>query len=151
MKPILITAITILLLSLQCGNVYAQLNNDSVIQRKSIQSLEYNQLLKKSHNQKVTATIMGISGGVICLTGVGLAVSSLNGLFDPNVHHNDYGSAPDILGIGGAILMVAAIPFAIAAKQNKHKAMLYMQKENVMVTPGIKSTELVSIGVRIRL
>lgn len=79
MKLILITAITILLSSLQYGNVYAQINNDSVIQHKSIQCLEYNKLLKKSHNQKETVTIMGITGGVICLTGIGLAASSLKG------------------------------------------------------------------------
>jgi hypothetical protein len=149
MKIILIP-LTALFLTLNF-EAHSQVDNDSSSDRFGNKSSEYNQLLKKSHNQKVTATIMGISGGVICLTGIGLAVSSLNGLFDLNVHHNDYGSAPDILGIGGAILVIAAIPFAIAAKQNKHKAMLYMQKENVMATPGIKNTELVSIGIRIRL
>ncbi|KAA9039578.1 hypothetical protein FW778_12250 [Ginsengibacter hankyongi] len=151
MKPSLITAITILLLSAQYANVFAQIKNDSVIQHKSIQCLEHNKLLKKSHNQKETATIIGITGGVICLTGIGLAASSLKGLLDPNVHHNDYGSAPDILGIGGSILLIAAIPISLASQANKKKARFYMQKEDVMLTRGINSTELVSIGVRIRL
>ncbi|MGH2563003.1 MAG: hypothetical protein ACRDE5_00725 [Ginsengibacter sp.] len=128
----------------------AQMNNDTFIQHLDAKQ-EYDQLLKKSHNQKTTATVLGIAGGAICLTGVILAVSSLNGLFDPNAKHHYYGNAPDVLGYGGAALMVAAIPFALAARKNKTKAMLYIKNENVIILPGIKKAQLASVGIRINL
>ncbi len=62
---------------------------------------------------------MIIGGSVMLGTALGMAVSSLNGLFDPNdpTPPKDYGSAPDILAIGGGLVIVAAIPIAIAAKK----------------------------------
>jgi len=88
MKIILIP-LTALFLTLNF-EAHSQVDNGSSSHRFGNKSLEYNLFLKKSHNQKVTATIMGIFGGVICLTGVGLAVSSLNGLFDPNNSHSRF-------------------------------------------------------------
>ncbi len=149
MKIILISP-TVLFLTVNF-KAHSQVDNDSASHRFGNNSLEYNLLLEKSHNQKVTSNILVITGGVMCIVGIGVAVSSLSGLFDPNASHYDYGNAPDILGYGGAILMVASIPFALAARKNKKQARLYMQKENITIAPGIKTVGLVSVGIRIRL
>ncbi len=49
-------------------------------------------------------------------------------------------------------MIVAAIPIAIAAKKNKKKAKLYMNREQVMITPLVtKGAQLTSVGIEISL
>ena len=145
MKALLnIKAATIALLIVLNINANAQTSIDSL--------MAYKHYLKISHNQKVAGIVLATGGAVIALTGMGLALASFKGFLEPNVHHNDYGSAPDILGIGGSALIVAAVPFALAARSNKKKAKLYMKKESVMRTPGIKTgSQLTSVGIKISL
>lgn len=147
---ILVTAIITLPGSLNI-NVSAQII-DSLSPSSNSQAL-VTQYLKKSHSQKVTSNIMALTGGAIGITGIVLAAASLNGngLFDPNARQNAYGSAPDILAIGGAALIVAALPFAHESRKNKNKARFYMHKEQVLIIPKIKSIELASVGIKISL
>jgi hypothetical protein len=150
MKKLLMNIIAIITLTAALNiNVNAQSNNDTISQHVNYQSMA-TQYLKKSHDQKVTAIVLAIGGSIMLVTGVGLAAASFKGFLDPNAQHNDYGSAPDILMIGGGALIVAAVPFSLASRANKKKARLYMNRENVMITPEIKTaTQLVSIGIKI--
>jgi len=129
----------------------AQVSQDSMDTHIQNQTLA-KQLLKKSHDQKVAAIVLGIGGGVLLLTGAGLAAASFKGFLNPNVRHNDYGTAPDILCIGGGALIVTAIPFSLSSHANKKKAKLYMSRENVLMVPGLINTrQFTTIGVQISL
>jgi hypothetical protein len=128
----------------------AQVPNDSIIDKLEAQSYQ-NQLQLKIHREKSVSFILGLTGAAICVTGLVLEISSLGEFADPSAHHNHYGSAPDILSIGGLAIMGAAIPFSIMAKKNKKKLRLYLEKENVRFIPGIKNTSLLSAGIRINL
>jgi len=151
MKTLLISIISIALFCAPNISANAQNANDSLSQHMNYENMA-TQYLKKSHDQKVTATVLGIGGTVIGSIGLGLALSSLNGLFEPDSQRKDYGSTPDALMIGGAALIAAAIPISLASRRNKKLARLYMNKENVMITPEIKTaTQLVSIGIKISL
>ena len=151
MKTLLKCIITIItFVSAPAIGVKAQDNNDTVSQNLNYKAMA-TQYLKKSHDQRVTSIVLASVGTAMAFTGVALALASLNGLFDPNAHHKDYGSAPDILGIGGSALIVAAVPFAIASRSNKKKARLYMNKETVTLTPRKTPSRLVSLGIIIGL
>jgi NADH:ubiquinone oxidoreductase subunit K len=144
MKKVSIHIIAIItLLSGLNININAQTSNDSL--------MAHTRYLKKSHDQKVVSIVFVSVGTAMAVTGIALAAASFKGFFDPDVPHNDYGSAPDILGIGGSALIVAAVPFALASQANKKKAKLYMKKESIMITPGKTASQLVSIGIKISL
>jgi hypothetical protein len=92
---------------------------------------------------------LAIENVIINVNEAYTAAASFKGFFDPNAPDKDNGSAPDILGIGGAII-AAAIPIAFAAKANKKKAKLYMNKENISISPKVKSNlGLIAMGVKI--
>jgi len=152
MKTLLICIITIITFVIAPTiNVKAQIGNDSLSQHMNYKNMA-TQYLKKSHDQKVTATVLGIGGTVIAGIGLGLALSSLNGLFEPDSQRKDYGSTPDVLMIGGAALIVAAIPISIASRANKKKARLYMNKETVMIILHNSTVaNLTCIGIKINL
>lgn len=93
---------------------------------------------------------MFISGGTMALIGVGLAAASFKGFLDPNVPDKDYSSAADIFGIGGGIIVAAAVPFLLASHANKKKAKLYMSKENISISPGVKTNSgFIAAGIKI--
>jgi hypothetical protein len=112
----------------------------------------YTQLMKKYHNQKTISTVMIVTGGAMALVGFSLAVSGLSHLFEPGYTPPDYGSAPDILGIGGLIILAAAIPIKFIAKKNKRKAQMFIDNESMLITPQIKkASRLTSVGIKITL
>ena len=151
MKTLFICVITVItFVSAPAIGVKAQNSNDSVSQNLNYKTMA-TQYLKKSHDQRVTSIVLAGVGTAMAFTGVALALAGLHGFLDPNAHHNDYGSAPDVLGIGGSALIVAAVPFAIASRTNKKKARLYMSKETVAITPGKTASQLVSLGIKIGL
>jgi hypothetical protein len=146
---------TILLILITTGylltyNADAQIPGDTTTDSRKEQ-FNYDQLRLKIHKEKTNSLIFGLAGGVICVTGLVLAVSSLGEFADPSAHHNHYGSAPGILSIGGLVIMSAAIPISIMAKKNEKQMRLYLLKENVKTIPGIKNTSLLSAGIRINL
>ena len=149
MKTLFISIISITLVSTLHINVRAQNKIDSANQRSNFETTSA-QYLKKSHDQRKISSIMFIGGGSMALIGGILAVSSLDGLFDPNAPIKNYGSAPDILGIGGMVIVAAAIPIMIAAKANKKKAKLYMSEENISISPGVQTnSSLIAMGIKI--
>ena len=127
----------------------AQSNTDSLSQHLNYKTMAKD-YLKKSHDQRKVSSIMFIGGGAMAVTGVILAAASFKGFFDPNVPDKDYGSAPDILGIGGMVIMAAGVPIAIASHSNKKKARLSMNKESVFILPGTKSaTSFTAIALKL--
>jgi hypothetical protein len=131
-------------------NADAQIPGDTTMNSRKEQ-FNYDHLRLKIHKEKTNSLIFGLTGGAICVTGLVLEISSLGEFADPSVHHNHYGSAPDILSIGGLAIMGAAIPFSIMANKNKKKLRLYLEKENIRFIPGIKNTDVLSAGIRINL
>ncbi len=130
------------------ANISAQRNNDST-QRYKLQTLDYNNLLEKSHKQQTTAIILGCVGGATAITGVVMALSEFKqGLFERNSPNS--GNASEILAGGGLALIFAAIPFSLESRKNK-KAALYIKEQNVRIVPGIKNSQLVSLGFKLNL
>ncbi len=128
----------------------AQTLNDSINLNYQNMAAQY---AKKSHNQKVASKVL-LGAGVLSATiGFGMAVPNFKGFFDPSAPPpKDYGSAPDILMIGGAVLIVTAIPISLAGRKNKKLARLYMNKEHVMLAPEVRTTaRITSIGIKISL
>jgi hypothetical protein len=148
MKKLLVFTV-IMSISLLDNKATAEFVSDKIINQTSV----YEKYLKKSHDQKKVSKIMLIGGSAMVVTGISMTLSSLKGLFDPNSPTpKDYGSAPDILAIGGGLVIAAAIPIAIAAGKNKKKARLYMNEENVMIKSQIiAGPRLTSIVIKIRL
>ncbi len=80
--------------------------------------------LAKSRNQKKTAKILLVGGAVMSGVGLGIALSNLNGLFDPNQPEpNNNGKLADVLGYSGLVIAAASIPLFIISSKNKKKAM----------------------------
>ena len=129
----------------------AQINNDTLHSQQYYMQIA-NQYHFKSQHQKVTSNILGISGCILLVTGMTLAVTSLSGFSKPGAKYHDYGSAPDILAITGGTMIAVAIPYSIAYRANKKKANLYMQKASVVITPVINSSiHFTSVGIMISL
>ena len=70
----------------------AQINNDTLHSQQYYTQIA-NQYHLKSHHQKVTSNILGISGCILLVTGATLAASSFNGFLEPGAKHHNYGSA----------------------------------------------------------
>ena len=141
---ILTVAINIFL----CGNGIAALPSDSI---PLDNNTAYNYYLKKSKDQRKLSTILSISGGALTTTGMILAVSQLSGFMKQGSKYHNYGSAPDILALSGAALVVTAIPIAIESRKNKKRSQLYVKSE----ISGIKSFSqkpdvYTGLGVNIR-
>lgn len=133
-------------------DIKAQDKNDSTNSGLNYKAMSA-QYQKKSRSQKKAARVLGITGVISASIGVSMAASSLSGLFDPSAPPaKNYGSTPDILMIGGAALIVTAIPISIAARKNKKLARLYMNKENVVIASGIRTrAQITSVGIKISL
>ncbi|MEP6615768.1 MAG: hypothetical protein ABJA57_04285 [Ginsengibacter sp.] len=128
----------------------AAIYRDTVPGRSS-QSYYY-ELIKKSNAQKRASIIMGTAGGALAITGISLGLSELSGLFNPYAKHPNNGSAPEILAIGGAALIVASIPFAIESKKNKRKGRLFINGETSAIAPLLQRiSAFTAIGVKINL
>jgi hypothetical protein len=146
----IVLSLVILFTSASNYSINAQTSKDSININYQSMAAEYS---KKSRSQKRASTILGSAGVISGLIGLGLGASSLSGLFDPTAPPaKNYGSAPDILMIGGAVLIGTAIPISLAARKNKKLAKLYMKKENVMLTPATKAiAQITSVGIKIGL
>ena len=75
----------LLIVMARCFSSSAQINNADTPGTHSDYKLTATAYQKKSHNQKVTSTVLGIGiGGTVMLTiGIGLATSSLSGFLNP--------------------------------------------------------------------
>ena len=82
---------------------------------------------KKAKAALVTGIILSSTGVIAAGVGMGLALASLNHLFEPGYQRKDYGSLPDILGYGGLALIAASIPLYIVSGKYKRKAKLYLR------------------------
>ena len=92
---------------------------------------------------------MAIGGGAILLTGMALTLSSLSHLFESD-NNTDYGSAPDILSIGGSALCVGSLILLHASKINKRLAELSMRTETLRVALGKRNEiQLASLSLKI--
>jgi len=89
--------------------------------------------LAKCDNQKKTAKILLVGGAVMSGVGLGITLSNVSGLFDPNQPDpNNNGKLADILGYSGLVIAAASIPFFIASSKNKKKAMSMSFKNQIV-------------------
>jgi hypothetical protein len=146
MKKLVIIMIVAILLNPGSNILTAQNYHDTSV-NNNLKSSTAGQYLKKSHDQKKAATFMAIGGGAILLTGMALTLSSLSHLFEPG-NNADYGSAPDILSIGGGALCVGSFILLHASKKNKRLAELSMRTETLRVAIG-KRNGIASLSFKI--
>jgi hypothetical protein len=111
--------------------------------------------LTKSKNQKKTAKILLVSGTVMSGVGLGITLSNLNGLFDPNQPEPpNNGKLADVLGYSGLVIAAASIPLFIAASKNEKKGMSLSLKNQMI--PEFQGTGFVyrsfpSLSLTIRI
>jgi hypothetical protein len=110
------------------------------------------QYLNKSKSQKTISNILLVSGGALLLTGMIISVASLQNGFD--FSHPDNGSSGTesggILAISGACILIAGIPFDLAARHNKKKAALLLRDEKLKPGSSFISGRVYSIGISIQ-
>jgi hypothetical protein len=99
--------------------------------------------LLKSKKQRKTATIMGISGGVLMTAGLIVGIVDAT---DATLDAVDDGegskfSGGAVLFVAGGIVLLGSIPFSIAAHNNKRRYMRFsLQPQRI---PGfLQTTEL---------
>ncbi len=79
--------------------------------------------LQKRKNQITAGKILAGTGLTMSMIGICIAIKDVGDIFDPNsVNISKNTRIADILGYTGLGLMAASIPFFIAAKKNKKKA-----------------------------
>jgi hypothetical protein len=122
MKKLLVFTV-VMSISLLGNKATAELISDIGPSKIINQTSVYEEYLKKSHDQKKVSTIMLIGGSVMFVTGISLTASSFEGLFDPNNRSTpkDYGSAPDLLAIGGGLMLAAQYQLQLPPKKIKRK------------------------------
>ena len=128
----------------------AQNTVDSNMNTRSL-PLTAEQFLSKSQSQKKTATLLGIGGGTLLVTGMALTLGDLSHLMQPG-NHTDNSEASTILSVTGAALCVGAIILRQSGRKNKKLANLSMQTESLKGVPGKNNAiQLASLSIKIRL
>ena len=120
--------------------------------------------LKKSKNQKTTAWVLLGGGFALTTTSIVMASSKITedyvtviaGVFSSEpVQENNY-TAENILLITGTASMLASIPFFIASKKNKRRAMditanIKMEDAKLIRNQSFVQTSYPAITVKIKL
>lgn len=110
-------------------------------------------LLKKSKNQKTAAWI---------LLGAGAGVAIAGGIIGTNAVENSNPNDPfDIfprgtlagggMVLGGAVAMIASVPFFIASGRNKKEANLFFRNESQSSLHRLHKANVYSVGISLRL
>lgn len=100
---------------------------------------------KKSNSQKTMGKIFLAGGGIISGIGIGIALSNLEGLFEPGSEPPKNEKLGDVLGYSGLGIMAASIPFFISSSKNKKKA----RSMSFYINPAkqIKNSNMVNISI----
>ncbi len=108
--------------------------------------------LKKSHTIRNRGWVCVTGGAVVSMLGVGLAMRSLDGLFDPNYTPPKNENLADVFGYSGLVIMAASIPFFISASRNKRKAIqLSVEKDETMVIQKDRFLKVPSSSVSLKI
>jgi hypothetical protein len=110
-------------------------------------------LLKKSKNQKTAAWI---------LLGAGAGVAIAGGIIGTNAVENSNPNDPfDIfprgtlagggMVLGGAVAIIASVPFFIASGRNKKEANLFFRNESQSSLHRLHKANVYSVGISLRL
>ena len=111
-------------------------------------SEEANNLLIKSKKQRTTGIILITIGSAAVGTSFALAMNDLAGIFTEE--DEDSGTAIDIFGYGGLVLIAGSIPFFVMSGQNKRKARLLTSSSSIEIIPGVPyGKRQLNIGVTI--
>ena len=139
------------------ATTFCQKTNDSI----SVVKTDY---LKKSKNQKTAAWVLFGGGLVLTTTSIVMATSKVTedyvnviaGVFSSEPPpQNDY-TAENILLITGTASMLASIPFFIASKKNKRRAIdmsanIKMENARMIQYQSFVQTSYPAIALKIKL